>query len=53
MDSGGAAREALRAQDVFDELLHLAPAFADQADDDDVRRGVARHHAEQHALANA
>ena len=47
------AREAVLAEDVLDEFLDLAAALADQADDDDVGRGVARHHAEQHALADA
>ena len=47
------AREAFVAEDVLDEFLHLAAALADQADDDHVGRGVARHHAEQHPLADA
>ena len=45
--------QALVAEDVLDELLDLAAALADQADDDHVGGGVARHHAEQHALADA
>ncbi len=36
-----------------DEFLHLAATFADQTDHDDIGIGVARHHAEQHALAHA
>uniref|UniRef100_A0A6V1RAB4 Uncharacterized protein n=1 Tax=Heterosigma akashiwo TaxID=2829 RepID=A0A6V1RAB4_HETAK len=48
-----AAPAAFLAQDVLDEFLHLAAALADQADDDHIRLGVARHHAEQHALADA
>ena len=47
------AREAFLAEDVLDEFLDLAAALADQADDDHVGAGVARHHAEQHALADA
>ena len=38
---------------MLDEFLHLAAALADQADHDHVGAGVARHHAEQHALADA
>ena len=45
--------QALLAEDLFDEFLDLATAFADQSDDDDLRRGVARHHAEQDAFADA
>src|SRR5690606_2659746 len=44
---------AFLAQALLDEVLHLAPALADETDDDDVRVRVARHHAEQHALADA
>ena len=47
------ARQAVAAEDALDEFLHFAAALADQADDDDVGRGVARHHAQQHALADA
>ena len=47
------AREAFLAQDLVDEFLHFAAALADQADDDHVGLGVAGHHAEQHALADA
>ena len=43
----------LRAEDALDEFLHLAAALADQTDDDHIRAGVARHHAEKHALAHA
>ena len=48
-----AARQAFGFEDVFDEFLDFAAALADQADDDHVGRGVARHHAEQHRLADA
>jgi hypothetical protein len=55
--SAGAAttteRAAFLAEDVLDEFLHLAAALADQADHDHVGLGVARHHAQQHALAHA
>ena len=56
--SAGAATTTERAQafvaeDVLDEFLDFAAALADQADDDHVGRGVARHHAEQHRLADA
>ena len=56
--SAGAATTTERAQafgaeDVLDEFLDLAAALADQADHDHVGAGVARHHAEQHALADA
>ena len=47
------AADAFLAEDVLDEFLDLAAALADQADDDHVGGGVARHHAEQHALAHA
>ena len=47
------AAQALLAEDVLDEFLDFAAALADQADDDHVGRGVARHHAQQHALADA
>ncbi len=47
------ALQALGPENALDEFLHFAAALADQADDDDVGAGVARHHAEQHALADA
>ena len=47
------AAAALGPEDALDEFLHFAAALADQADDDDVGAGVARHHAEQHRLADA
>ena len=47
------APAAFRPEDALDEFLHFAAALADQAHDDDVGAGVARHHAEQHALADA
>ena len=47
------AAQAFLAEDVLDEFLDFAAAFADQADDDHVGRGVARHHPEQHRLADA
>ncbi len=46
-------REAFGAEVVGDELLHLAAALADEADDRDVGSGVARQHREQHRLADA
>ncbi len=48
-----AACAALFLEDVLDEFLDLAAALADQADDDDIGRRVARHHAQQHRLADA
>ncbi len=47
------AAAVLRAQDVLDEFLDLAAALADQADHDHIGLRVARHHAQQHALAHA
>ena len=47
------ARQPLGAEVVLDELAHLAAALADQADHDHVGLGVAGHHAEQRALADA
>src|SRR5690606_11489128 len=47
------ARKSLFAEDALHELLDLATALADQPDDDHFRAGIARHHAEQHALADA
>ena len=44
---------ALSAQVVFEKRAHLAVALADQRDHADVRRIVARHGAEQRALADA
>ena len=41
------------AQVALDELVDLAAALADQGDDDHVGRGVAGHHAQEHALAHA
>ncbi len=41
------------AQNVFDELFDLTAPLADEAHHDDVGIGVARHHAQQHALAHA
>jgi hypothetical protein len=39
-----AAFEALLAEIVLDEFTGLTPALADQADNTDIRIGVARHH---------
>src|SRR6185312_6061009 len=47
------ARAVLGAQDPFDEFLHFAAALADQSDDDHIRTGVPRHHAQEDALADA
>ena len=47
------AAAPFRPEDALDEFLHFAAALADQPDDDDVGAGVARHHAEQHGLADA
>ncbi len=52
-DDDDAARHAVLAQILGDELLHLAAALADQADDVDVDRHVARQHRHQHRLADA
>ena len=43
----------LGAQNVLDEFLDLAAALADQAHNDHIGPGVARHHAQQHGLAHA
>jgi hypothetical protein len=51
-DHGGAFQPFL-AEDVLDEILDLAAAFADQADHHDIGRGIARHHAQQHGFAHA
>ena len=48
-----ARARSLRPENALDEFLHFTAALADQADDDDVGAGVAGHHAEQHALADA
>ena len=47
------AREPGAPEDTLDELLDLASALADQSDHDHVGSGIARHHAEQHALADS
>src|SRR5262249_16065993 len=47
------ASTSFRTQDALYEFFHFATALADQTDDDDVGGGVPRHHAEQHALADA
>ena len=47
------ARQALVAEIVLQEFLHLAAAFADQADHRDVGIDVARQHRQQHRLADA
>ena len=52
-DDDDAARQAVLAQVLGDEFLHLAAALADQADDVDVDRHVARQHRHQHRLADA
>ena len=46
------ALEAFLAEDLVDELLHLAAPLADQTDDDDVGPGEAGHHPQQHRLAH-
>jgi hypothetical protein len=45
--------QTLRPKNALDELLHFAATLADQPDDDDVGARVARHHPQQHALADA
>src|SRR5688572_33472653 len=47
------ATAILGPEDALDEFLHFAASLADEADDDHVRIGVAGHHPEQHALADA
>ena len=47
------APHAVGPQGVAHEILHLAAALADQSDHRHVCLGVARHHAEQHRLADA
>ncbi|MOA21796.1 hypothetical protein D3C78_1423070 [compost metagenome] len=37
---------------MLDELLHLATPLADQADHHHISTGEARHHAQQHRLAD-
>ena len=51
-DDDRAAKPAW-TQIVFDELLHLPAALADEPDDRDVGPGVARKHGEQNRLADA
>jgi hypothetical protein len=51
-DDDGAA-QALLAEIVLQELLHLAAALADEPDDGDLRGGEARHHGQEHRLADA
>lgn len=46
------ALEAFLAEDLVDELLHLAAPLADQTDDDDVGPGETGHHPQQHRLAH-
>ena len=46
-------RHSFFAQDVGDEFFYFAAAFTDEADHNHVGAGVTRHHAEQHALADA
>ena len=48
-----ACRMPSSPSDVVDKFAHFTTALADQTDDDDVGVGIARHHAEQHALADA
>ena len=43
----------LGRQILRDEILHFSAALADQPDDDHVGVREPRHHAEQHALADA
>src|SRR6185437_3390097 len=45
--------ESVGTERALDEFLNFTAAFADQPDHDDVRAGIARHHAEEHALADA
>src|SRR5690606_39271334 len=52
-DDDDRAREPLGAENFLDEIVDLAAALADQADDDDVGARVPGDHAEQHALADA
>ena len=47
------ALETLVTEVELNEFLHLAAAFANQADDNHVRCCVACHHPKQHALADA
>ncbi len=47
------AAQAFFAEDVLDEFLDFAAAFADQADHDHIGFGEAGHHAEQHRFADA
>ena len=51
-DDDGTAHTFL-AQRLLDEVLDLAAAFTDQPDDDHVGRRIARHHRQQHRLADA
>ena len=47
------AAQTFRSECMFDELAHLAAAFADQANYHHVCLGLPRDHAKQHALADA
>src|SRR5207302_1737646 len=46
-------RQTLVTKILLQKLLHLAAAFADQADDRDVGIDVTRQHREQHRFADA
>ncbi len=52
-DDHDRARKALVAEILLEELLHLTAALADEADDGDVRGGIARQHRKKHGLADA
>jgi hypothetical protein len=44
--------EPLPAEDLLDELTHLATTLTDQGHDDDIRRRVLGHHPQQRTLAD-
>ena len=46
-------RQALLAKDVLDEVLDLAPPFADQPDHHHIGTRVLGHHAQQNGFAHA
>ncbi len=52
-DDDHGALAAFLSERVFEEVAHFAAAFADQPEHGEVGSGVARHHADQRALAHA
>src|SRR5262249_384491 len=48
-----ATGQALFAEFIDDEFLHLAAAFTDEPNDVDIKRGIAGDHRQQHRFADA